>query len=56
MKAGDRYNWIDQKERLVYIGKDGAWHQFALVDNPTKVWCEALEQDLSMIEETKDGE
>lgn len=59
MKLGDRYNWIGQQERLIYIGKEGNWHQFALVDNPTKVWCEVLDSDLGMLEETKqenDGE
>lgn len=53
MKLGDRYNWIGQQERLIYIGKEGNWHQFALVDKPNEVWCEVLDSDLSMLEETK---
>lgn len=48
-----KYNWIGQKERLVYLGKEGVWHQFALVEEPWKVWCEVLEQDLNMLEESK---
>lgn len=58
---GERYNWIGQPERLVYLGhnwsSNGYWHQFALVgDKSQKVWCEVLTADLHMIEETKDGE
>lgn len=38
MKPGDRYNWKNQPERLVYIGlcepRNGPWHQFAKVENP----------------------
>lgn len=53
MKIGGKYNWINQPERLVYIGKQGAWHQFAKVDKPDVIWCEVLTDDLSMIEETR---
>ena len=59
MKIGGKYNWIGQRERLVYIGKNwsgnGYWHQFEKVDEPGKVWCEVLDADLSMIEETMSG-
>ena len=58
MKLGGKYNWIGQAERLVYLGKNwsgnGYWHQFAKVDSPEKVWCEVLDSDLRMIEETKE--
>ena len=53
MKKGDRYNWKHQKERLVYLGKKGCWHQFAEVEFPHIVWCEVLDSDLDMLEETK---
>jgi len=53
MGIGGKYNWLNQDERLTYIGKVGAWHQFELVDKPGKVWCEVLEEDLNMIEATK---
>lgn len=51
---GDRCNWKYQPERLVYIGKKGAWHQFVRVDNPERVWCEVLDEDLHMLELTQD--
>lgn len=54
---GGRYNWKYQPERLIYLGYNwsgnGRWHQFALVENPNKVWCEVQPSDLSMFEETK---
>ena len=52
MKLNGHYNWKIQKERLVYIGRKGLWHQFEKVDRPGIVWCEALEQHLHLIEET----
>ena len=52
MKVGDKYNWKNQPERLVYVGTYGMWYQFAKVENPAKVWCEVLERDLHMLEET----
>ena len=54
MKLGGRYNWKNQIERLVYVGKIGPWHQFELLNERGKVWCEVLDDDLIMIEETKD--
>jgi hypothetical protein len=59
MKIGRRYNWIGQPDRLVYMGRNwsgnGYWHQFFRIgDEPTRVWCEVLDADLSMIEETKE--
>lgn len=57
MKVGGFYNWIGQPERLIYLGKnwsgDGYWHQFAEIDNLKVVWCEVLDNDLGMFEETK---
>ena len=56
--VGKKYNWINQLERLVYLGNNwsgnGYWHQFAKVESPEKVWCEVQDSDLGMIEETKD--
>lgn len=58
-EVGKRYNWRNQKERLVYLGmcepRNGRWHQFALVDAPTEVWCEVHPGDLHMLEETKEN-
>ena len=54
--VGKKYNWINQPERLVYLGYNfsgnGYWHQFAKVESPQKVWCEVLSSDLKMIEES----
>lgn len=57
MKMGGRYNWKNQPERLVYIGRSRApgqsyWHQFEKVDEPGVVWCEVLDFDLHRIEAT----
>jgi len=51
--VGYPYNWIGQAERLEYLGKEGAWNQFAKVESHDVVWCEVLDHDLPMIEETK---
>ncbi len=56
MKIGNKYNWKHQSERLIYLGHNfsgnGYWHQFAKVELPEVVWCEVLETDLRMLEET----
>ncbi len=56
MKKGGRYNWKGQPERLVYVGRNrnghGLWHQFEKVGEPGVVWCEVLDADLVMLEET----
>ena len=58
MKIGGRYNWKNQPERLVYLGPQQyhndrrCWHQFDKVDEPRRVWCEVLDSELPMIEET----
>lgn len=53
---GGLYNWQYQQERLIYLGKNfsgnGYWHQFALVDEPFNVWCEVLDSDITLFEET----
>lgn len=53
MIIGGKYNWYGQKERLVYLGKGGSWNQFAKIESPDVVWCEVLDRDLHMLEETK---
>lgn len=53
MILGYKYNWKNQAERLIYVGKKGSWHQFTLVTHPNKIWCEVLDEDLCMLEETK---
>ena len=57
MVIGEKYNWRNQPERLVYMGKNwsgnGYWHQFEKIESPGVIWCEVLDSDLHMIEETK---
>ncbi len=56
MKIGNKYNWKHSPEKLVYLGNNwsgnGYWHQFAKVETPELVWCEVLDADLRMIEDT----
>ena len=54
MKIGGKYNWTHQSERLVYVGKNGPWNQFAKVECPEIIWCEVLDSDLKYIEETQE--
>ena len=53
MRIGGKYNFVNQPERLIYMGKSGPWNQFELIGRQG-VWAEVLDTDLSMIEETKD--
>lgn len=55
--VGTRYNWKGQPERLIYVGLkhypgNGAWHQFAKVEEPDVCWCEVRESDLPSFEES----
>jgi hypothetical protein len=50
---GRAYNFKCQPERLRYIGKYNNWHQFEKIGEQG-VWCELLDGDLHMIEETKE--
>lgn len=56
LRVGGNYNWINQKEKLVYLGENwsgnGFWHQFSKVGYPDIVWCEILDSELYLIEET----
>jgi hypothetical protein len=57
-EIGEHYNWKNQPEKLVYIGLGSGgsrgWHQFEKVDNRGVVWCEVLEEDLHLLEKTKE--
>lgn len=53
MEIGDKYNWMHQSEKLVYIGRDGGWYQFAKIETPDVIWCEVLARDLPRLEQTK---
>jgi NTP pyrophosphatase (non-canonical NTP hydrolase) len=58
LKIKGKYNFINQSERLIYLGADfqgrGRWNQFAKVEEPLVIWSELLDSDLHMIEETVD--
>lgn len=59
MKRGGRYNWKGQPDRLIYLGRNwsgnGYWHQFQKIGDPRPVWCEVVDADLHMLEETACG-
>lgn len=56
LRIGERYNWKNQPERLVYMGTrrypgDGrTWHRFAKVETPKVCWSEVLDSDLASFE------
>lgn len=57
MEIGGKYNFVNQPERLIYLGNNfsgnGYWHQFSLIESQETVWCEVLDSDLKNIEESK---
>ena len=53
MIIGNKYNWKNQPDRLIYLGKKGVWHQFKKIGDPRDVWCEVTDADLHKLEETK---
>lgn len=62
LTKGKRYNFENQPERLVFMGRKfypgdpRMWLQFAKVESPEKVWSEILQADLDLIEETPEPE
>lgn len=58
MKKGGRYNFKNQPERLIYLGRNwsgnGFWHQFKKIGDPREVWAEVLDNELHMLEEIHD--
>ena len=59
MVVGGRYNWQNQPDRLIYLGRSrggtGCWFQFSKIGDPRPIWCEVLAEDLPMLEETKEA-
>ncbi len=49
---GNKYKWKHESKTLVYIGKNGNWHQFSLF-NTNELWCEVLDSDLHLMEEVE---
>ena len=63
MKRHGRYHWKHNPEpSLIYLGGEHysgdrrTWHRFAKVEAPSVVWCEVLDDDLYMLEETAGGD
>lgn len=52
---GETYNFKHQSERLMYVGTYGPWHQFKKIGDNRPVWAELLDDDLGLIEETKES-
>jgi len=55
IEPGEKCNFINQPERLIYIGRvwsgNGYWNQFKKVGENT-VWSELQDSDMDMIEKT----
>jgi len=51
LRIGGRYKWINQHERLIYLGDFNGWHQFSKAERPDQVWCELSQYDVHMLEE-----
>ena len=54
LEIGGRYNFKLQPERLVYVGKKSAWHQFTRIGYDAFIWCELLGPEICLLEETVD--
>ena len=50
LAVGNQYKFKSHIRKLVYLGKDGDWHQFARVGRDA-VWAELLDSDLHLIEQ-----
>ena len=53
MVKGNTYKFTHDDQELVYIHKEGNWHQFRKAGE-VKVWCELMDTDLHMIELVKE--
>ncbi len=53
MKIGDLYRFIGQVDEFVYLGLYGLWYKFAKAENPHKVWCEMVQNDLKKLEKVE---
>jgi hypothetical protein len=55
LEIGGRYNFKLQPERLIYVGKKRAWHQFIRIGYGAFMWCELLDREIYLLEETVDS-
>jgi len=37
MKVGGQYKWKFLRDKLIYLGKQGLWHQFKKIGDPRDV-------------------
>lgn len=59
LKVGGRYNFVNQKDRLIYLGRgNNAWcfHEFENVEQPGVVWTYLPDKDIYMLEQTRGKE
>lgn len=60
MKRGGRYNFKNQQDRLIYLGRNwsgnGFWHQFRKIGDLRKVWAEVRDDELDLLEESDAGD
>ena len=49
---GGRYNFKCQPERLIYVGKKRAWHQFTRIGYDAFIWSSLLGSEICLLEET----
>jgi hypothetical protein len=55
LEIGGGYNFKCQPERLVYVGKKSAWHQFTRIGYDAFIWCILLDSEICLLEETVDS-
>lgn len=50
LNIGEMYQFKGGREKIVYVGDYGRWHQFELDGKAGVIWCELLDTDLHLIE------
>ncbi|MCT8871598.1 hypothetical protein [Shewanella xiamenensis] len=50
LDIGEAYQFKGVRDQIIYVGKEGNWHQFELNGEPGVIWCELLDTDLHLIE------
>ncbi len=50
LTIGEIYQFKGGREKIIYVGKQGNWHQFELNGEAGVIWCELLDSDLHLIE------
>ncbi|WP_165953475.1 hypothetical protein [Shewanella decolorationis] len=50
LTIGEIYQFKGGREKIIYVGDYGKWHQFELEGKAGVIWCELLDSDLHLIE------